>query len=261
MIGDKMIGVHRSGALADGWPAKDDHHEIVLRSSRQCLPMIRFDQGLIQTNEGKTLVEYIKKELQEIMNRLFNRNLRPNAVTDAQLLNRANRGGLSTTAPRIGTMAVPMAVPMQPSAPPSWVSNLMAMTSAGMPPPSFGAGPPVAAPGFAPPPSMASAIPPPTMAFASGRQHVPGQMMPSALAAGFPAIPPSTTTFSSRRRHGSGPSSAQTLTYTAPATLNGGVPADAYKKVPRSHDLYDDCVICMDSLRNGRCVALRKCGQ
>lgn len=247
MIGDKMTGVYRSGALADGWPAKDDYHEIVLRSSRQCLPMIRFDQGLIHTNEGKTLVEYIKKELQEIMNRLFNRNLRPNAVTDAQLLNPANRG--SATAPRIGTMAVPMPI----NGAPSWVSNMMAMTSAGMPLPSFGAGPPVAAPGFAPPPAIAS------MAFASGRQHVSGQMMPQ-LVAGAPGIPPSSATFASRR-HGSGPSSAQTLTYTAPATLNGGVPADAYKKVPRTHNLNDDCVICMDSLRNGRCVALRKCGQ
>ncbi|EJK58624.1 hypothetical protein THAOC_21237 [Thalassiosira oceanica] len=276
MIGDKMIFVHSSGALADGWPCKDDHHEIVLRSSRQCLPMIRFDQGLIHTNEGKVLVEYIKKELEQIMNRLFNRNLRPNAVTDAQLLNPANRGGLSGAAAIGLRRAVPMPpMPMPPSAPAhpahpaqffingapgagmsNFVSNMM--TSAGMPLPSFGAGPLVAAPGFAPPPAIASANPP-AVTFASGRQYVPGQTMPPPLVAGAPAVP-TTVTYASRRRHRPGPSSAQTLTYTAPATLNGGVPANAYKKVPRSHNMNDDCVICMDPLRKGRCVALRKCG-
>ena len=237
IIGDKMIFVHTSGALTDGWPAKDDHHEIVLQSSRQCLPMIRFDQGLIHHNEGKAMVEYIKSQLQQIMNTHFNRNLKPNVVTDALLLNPNNRGGLS----RAAAMGLGRAVQMPP-----------------MPP----SAPALPAQHFINPSLPAN---PNSVASAWGQQFFPVQTMPPPLAAGAPAIPTTVSfasgTFIPRRQLSSGPSSTQTLTYKAPAALNGGVPADAYKKVPRSHDMNDDCVICMDSLRKGRCVALRKCGQ
>ena len=382
IIGDKMIFVHTSGALADGWPAKDDHHEIVLQSSKQCLPMIRFDQGLIHHNEGKAMVEYIKSQLQQIMNTHFNRNLKPNgpnAITDALLLKSNNRGGLSRAAatgvssrpvrvsravqmppmpmppsapalpaqsfinwaPNAGTLTqsillqqamsiqqpmmlmhqpvltprpMPMQqlTPMSPSAPalpaqsfnngapnagtsnqsipvqqpmpmqqltpmpPSakvhpvvpmqqtmpmpaagtstFVSNVLTSTS--NPLASIGTGPLVAAPGHACPAMARKARRQYAKAQrAKRRRYLSGQLNHSASAI------PTTVSFASRGQHSSGPSSTKTLTYNAPAALNGGVPADAYKKVPRSQNMNDECVICLDLLKEGRCVALRKCGQ
>ena len=63
IIGDKMVPVggghrrHGQGLDKDGWPLKDDYHEIVLRSSAQCLPMISFDSRTRGTKEGKKCIK------------------------------------------------------------------------------------------------------------------------------------------------------------------------------------------------------------
>ncbi|KAL7524685.1 hypothetical protein ACHAXR_001548, partial [Thalassiosira sp. AJA248-18] len=89
IIGDKLIGVTTLGKQADsdGWPLEDSYHEIVLRSSAQCLPMIKFANALRQHKEGKECIRYMKKSLQEILDRLFNKGLHRSEIRNAPLIN------------------------------------------------------------------------------------------------------------------------------------------------------------------------------
>ena len=57
IIGDKMI------LAGDGWPIHDTYHEIVLRSSTQCLPMVKFDRALLNHEEGRQCVQYLQDSI------------------------------------------------------------------------------------------------------------------------------------------------------------------------------------------------------
>jgi hypothetical protein len=71
IIGDK---IKSSGVLdLDGWPINDTNHETVLRSSSQCLPMIRYDKALIEEGEaGLKYMRWMVVELESIVDKLFN---------------------------------------------------------------------------------------------------------------------------------------------------------------------------------------------
>ena len=58
VIGDKMNHKVRRGA--GGWPQTDKYHEIVLRSSSQCLPMVKYDGSMIAHANGRQCIEYFK---------------------------------------------------------------------------------------------------------------------------------------------------------------------------------------------------------
>lgn len=82
IIGDKMIGVLGPNNMGpDGWPIQDTNHEVVLRTSSQCLPMIRYDTALVNTggwqpfnrgqqSEGIQCINYLKTKLDAIVDRL-----------------------------------------------------------------------------------------------------------------------------------------------------------------------------------------------
>lgn len=79
VIGDKRT--------AGRWPADDSGHEIVLRSSGQCLPAIKFDAAIRNTREGKECIRYIKAKLQHIFDRFFNEGLRRVDLLKTPMLN------------------------------------------------------------------------------------------------------------------------------------------------------------------------------
>ena len=87
IIGDKMN--HATGLQSldkDKWPMSDAYHEIVLRSSAQCLPVISFDSRTRQSNEGIKYIKMMEKGLQEIFDTLFNRGMKRSAYQDAEIL-------------------------------------------------------------------------------------------------------------------------------------------------------------------------------
>jgi len=56
------------------------------------------------------------------------------------------------------------------------------------------------------------------------------------------------------------PSTPNTLSYKAPATLTTGIPSDAMSTPDSSCDMEEDCVICQDPLHKRRKCAKLKCG-
>ena len=83
-----MVGYSHMQSDGDGWPVKDDFHEIVLRSSAQCLPMVKFDRELRNYKEGKECIRRLKYSLQQIINRLFNVGLTSSDLRNAPLIGR-----------------------------------------------------------------------------------------------------------------------------------------------------------------------------
>ena len=115
IVGDKLAGLSIPGnqSDSDGWPLDDSHHEIVLQSSAQCLPMIKikFDKALGQDNQGKVCIRHIKKELESILNRLFNKGQLDSDIRNAPLVNSA-----SLSAAVAGLPSIPTAFPRAPLA-------------------------------------------------------------------------------------------------------------------------------------------------
>jgi hypothetical protein len=70
----------------DEWPIEDTYHEIVLRSSAQCLPMVKFDRALQHHKEGRQCVQYLQYSLQQIIDRLFNNGMVSSDIRDAPLI-------------------------------------------------------------------------------------------------------------------------------------------------------------------------------
>ena len=78
VIGDKMLhlsGTHATAGGAVAWPKTDKYHEIVLRSSSQCLPMVKFDGSMTAQAQGRQCIKYFQTSLQVILDELFNRKL------------------------------------------------------------------------------------------------------------------------------------------------------------------------------------------
>lgn len=128
IIGDKLTiaaSTHRQGQSLDkdGWPLKDDYHEIVLRSSAQCLPMISYDSRARQSKEGKKCIKNLEKGLQAIFDKLFNKGMKRSVYTDAELLN------ASTTSNQ--------PLPAYNGIIPALRASLIAMLLPGIPAPNF----------------------------------------------------------------------------------------------------------------------------
>ncbi len=71
---------------ADGWPIHDTFHEIVLRSSAQCFPMIKFDKALRYHYEGRQCLQYLQDSSQQIIDRIFNKGMVKSDIHDAPLI-------------------------------------------------------------------------------------------------------------------------------------------------------------------------------
>lgn len=70
IIGDKLT--HAKKLDSSGWPVDDFYHEVVLRSSKQCLPLIRYDASLENTKEGKEGIANMERCLVALVDRFFN---------------------------------------------------------------------------------------------------------------------------------------------------------------------------------------------
>lgn len=57
----------------DGWPTNDYNHEVVLRSSSQVLPLVRYSKSLIKTSKGRKCIQQFESSLQSILDGLFNK--------------------------------------------------------------------------------------------------------------------------------------------------------------------------------------------
>lgn len=101
-LGGPSLGPRASGfgggSGNQSWPADDSEHEIVLRSSRQCLPVVCFDNALRNCREGKDCVRFIRWSLQQIFDRLFNEGLERADVEDLPMVraSRATFSGIGT---------------------------------------------------------------------------------------------------------------------------------------------------------------------
>ncbi len=102
----------------DAWPAHDTYHEIVLRSSAQCLPMVKFDRALQDHKEGRQCVQYLQDSLQQIMDRIFNKGMVRSDIRDAPFIITpvsAVRAALSSAPwvpPRASSTALPSITPV-----------------------------------------------------------------------------------------------------------------------------------------------------
>jgi hypothetical protein len=88
IIGEKMIRSINRDAYhdRDGWPIHDTYHEIVLRSSAQCLPMVKFDRALQHHKEGRQCIQYLQDSLQQIIDRHFNEGMVSSDIHDAPII-------------------------------------------------------------------------------------------------------------------------------------------------------------------------------
>jgi deltex-like protein len=109
IVGDKLTGLSMPGIQSDsdGWPLDDSYHEIVLRSSAQCLPIIKFDKALRQNSQGEECIRHLKKELESILNRLFNKGQLDSDIRNAPLVNSASLSAAVACLPSIPTVFPP----------------------------------------------------------------------------------------------------------------------------------------------------------
>ena len=72
VIGNKLLDANNVKLDNDGWPVDDHHDEVVLRSSKQCLPLIRYDAKLQKAKEGREGIVNMTTHLQDILDEFFN---------------------------------------------------------------------------------------------------------------------------------------------------------------------------------------------
>ncbi|KAL7531827.1 hypothetical protein ACHAXR_004260, partial [Thalassiosira sp. AJA248-18] len=89
IIGNKIVHPVRLGQQ-DGWPLSGAQDEVVLKTSSQCLALIRFSKPLIYTKEGRDCIEFMKNSLQEILDVGFNREMKK-SPNHQSLINPPNR--------------------------------------------------------------------------------------------------------------------------------------------------------------------------
>jgi len=250
IVGDKMMTSLSTPLDKDGWPLKDDFHEIVLRSSAQCLPMISYDSRARQTKEGQKCIKNMEKGLQDIFDKLFNKGMKRSFYKDSEILK----------APTASYHPLPAFNGLNMGLPPP--ASLNAILPPGFPAPLPGMGPmPVPFPGMGPSITSSSTHPfgrgSNTTARSSlqmARQRMRGNVIPSTAtnSSTLPGNTPVTRTAI--------PSTSNTLSYKAPATLTTGIPSDAMSTPDSSCDMEEDCVICQDALHKRRKCAKLKCG-
>jgi hypothetical protein len=286
IIGDKMINATGRQSLdKDNWPLSDAHHEIVLRSSAQCLPVISFDSRTRQSNEGNKCIDAMEKGLQEIFDKLFNRGIKRSAYQEAKIL-KATLPSSSYPLPPINPTFNPLSGLTQFNP-----LNGSAQVFNPFLPPLAGVGPATSGIASAPLPTTrpmpAAYASGPTTRSRSSLQQASGpttrsrsslQQARQRMRGNTTPVPSSTTTsmVTHRQRmrgntmpvpssttaavnHISSNPLSNTLTYTAPATLTTGIPSDAMSTPDSSCNMDDDCVICQDPLGKRRKCAVLKC--
>jgi len=99
IVGDKMTtatGCLRQSSDRDNWPLNDANHEIVLRSSVQCVPMIKYDKKSRNTKKGKECIQNLEKGLLGIFDKYFNEGLQRGTYQDVEILKTRTSSPLPT---------------------------------------------------------------------------------------------------------------------------------------------------------------------
>ena len=138
VIGDKraLFGGMNMGSSSmnnndsDGWPNDDTNHEVVLRSSKQCLPVVRFDEEIRSKKQGRELIRYIKYSLQQILEKRLNSGHEKSDIRKLPLV----RPAPISSASIMGGAVAGASFPLPPSS-----NAYLAASLFGGPPPSFAA--------------------------------------------------------------------------------------------------------------------------
>ena len=140
ILGDKIISCG-SNLDSSGWPITDYRNEMVLRTSSQCLPMIRYDKAMVANTgrEGLRSIGYLYAYLISIINKLFNEGATEKKVALPPLLNPASQirpGTMPQLPPSLGLPPTFMPLTHAPNLYPSKTSitNVAAVASAALRP-------------------------------------------------------------------------------------------------------------------------------
>jgi deltex-like protein len=243
IIGDKMMGSIIPGGRvsapmqfgADGWPINDSYHEIVLRSSTQCLPMVKFDRALRDHKAGKDCIRNLKHSLQMILDRLFNQGLSKSTILSAPLIGPVSVRSL----PRYGMAGMPFPPGgLPPHFNPQQMQSLQAVFAHSNQ-------------------ALMTAI---------GGGNVPATAQPTVtptMGVGASAVQPTAFGMNlnpvSARKTQANKTPTSTLHYVAPESLSTSVPSNALIAPPSDCNMKDKCAICQERLEKRRCVALKIC--
>ncbi|KAL3944015.1 MAG: hypothetical protein SGBAC_001925 [Bacillariaceae sp.] len=219
---------------------------VVLKTSAQCLPMIKYDTTLVASKEARQIIRKLQKSLQKILDQFFNPGLTaPPTFWNAKTTAATNVGGGNMKAPP-ASQAAHIVHPKQKAS----------STAAIMPATRF------LATGSS---SMNNANSIITRSKTKSASAVAKMPATSSLSTGSPStnVAVSVTTRSKTNLH----SRQQTrlkqavLQYAAPVRLSGAInPNEAFCPPPASCNFQNDCAICQDALSIPRpCVALKVC--
>jgi len=235
---------------ADGWPIDDTYNETVLRTSSQCLPIIRYDKAMVNGFEGLIHLKWLTDQLKEVVDETLNDG-HEKKVEMSPLLNQSpvqNRsqynmqqqptppGGFFTggfaTAPQqatkagssfgVFTAAQPVTGLFSHAASSATGTILMPSNPASATRLSSQAAPPAAPSPFTFPSNNVSIkLSPPKVAFA-------------------------TNAFGSSTAH-------------VGSKLDSGIGPNALKEPNETCDLSEECAICIDVLSGTRCLQITSC--
>ena len=249
VVGDKLDG--ETLVYRDGWSIRDGNHKIVLRSSSQCLPMVRFDKALTDHKAGKFCIIFLQYLLELIINLLFNNGLTSSVLLDVPLITT-----IPTTPPTVFGTPQPQSGKFgmygggavfvgfgQHSTPSAFGTSTVGGAT-------FSTGSPT------------KIIYPQSGTFGKSGGNAFGafgqQPAPSAFGGFGQSSAPSAfgTPIAGR-----GPGFSSTIAkiiHTAPESLATGVPSNARSALPFCN-MNDDCTICHKILKQRGCKALHVC--
>lgn len=229
IIGDK------SATTSTNWPKSDKLHEFILRSSSQCLPMIKYKSSIItsKVGGGETYIHKFTDSLRLIIDEVFN-----NGVKSPPLATVSGAFPDATVTPASGSISAPFA------------SSHLAAPTITRTVPTFGV------PAYLPTTRTRTRTRTSYSPVSAHLQGIPSQpALRNNLATTPSHSPYSASTNSSKRRK---PSSAQAskLNYRAPEKLDNGIPSNAF--IPY-HSCKEECVICQDNLSTESSIKLAVC--
>jgi deltex-like protein len=264
IIGDKLEKAESQTLQdSDGWPIKDSYYEIVLRSSLQCLPMVKFDKALIGHKVGIECIRFLQNSLELILNERFNEGLLISDLCSTPLI-----GNATLTVPAFGSshpqfntsrgrrtigmaggqpaqqMTTTQSVLWGPQQTIGTTQSAYAGTTGafGSNPSPFGG----VATGFA----FGGKNVPTAAAFSSGQ-------LGTAIATGSTKLG-NTHIGSSATKPTHNTMPVVKIEYLAPQSLSS-VPSNALIAPSLFCNMDDDCAICHEKLKTSSCVALKIC--
>lgn len=221
--------------IGDKTTSKTDyHHEVVLRTSSQCLPMIRYDKAIVSKGkDGLRAIGYLYVHLEAIINRLFNDGAgsKKKAVLVNVQSSDSKQAAMPNAPPNFFMQMTKMTIPVGAQQNTANLLNSGSLTAR-----------------FA---SSARVTNAQTGMFS--RSRVKRQASSSSTA----AAPASGHVNNTNVGVGVQPTS---LRYVAPSKLNTAVNSSALREQPNgSFDINQDCAICMDPLSMSRCLQITAC--